>query len=131
MCQQRYIYGEIRLTRLNIISRYAPEVPGLNGYVSGYGQASMFFRRNFAWMGLGFLYLIAILTAMRVGLPAQPLKDSVSFNWAPYGFAVFCILLPVTIVAVHFLRHVLHFISIFAGMMRETPKRSKKTKQSV
>ncbi|KAE9374108.1 hypothetical protein N431DRAFT_503049 [Stipitochalara longipes BDJ] len=78
----------------------------LKDYISGYGQTSKFFNRNFAWMGLAFLYLVAILTAMQVGLAAAPLRDNASFNWASYVFAVFCILLPVTIVAVHFLRHV-------------------------
>ncbi|KAN0102592.1 hypothetical protein V8E51_010905 [Hyaloscypha variabilis] len=100
---KRYQYGELKLTRLNVVCRYAPEVPGLNGYLSGYGQASMFFKRNFAWMGLGFLYLVAILTAMQVGLAAAPLRDNAKFNLASYVFAVFCILLPVAIVAVHFL----------------------------
>jgi hypothetical protein len=116
---KRYLYGEIGLTRLNIISRYAPEVPGLRGYVSGYGQASMFFKRNFAWMGLVFLYLVAILTAMQVGLAADQLKDNARFNWASYVFAVFCILLPVTIVAALLLRHVLGFIWFSTGMMRK------------
>lgn len=52
---KRYLYGEVRLTRLNIVSRYAPEVPNLRGYISGYGQGSMFFKRNSAWIGLAFL----------------------------------------------------------------------------
>jgi uncharacterized membrane protein YhaH (DUF805 family) len=82
----------------------------------------MFFKRNFAWMGLGFLYLVAILTSMQVGLAAAPLKDNRSFNWASYVFAVFCILLPVTIVAVHIMRHAASLIWFSAGMMRGSRK---------
>lgn len=128
---KRYQYGELKLTRLNVVYRYAPEVPGLRGYVSGYGQASMFFKRNFAWMGLGFLYLVAILTSMQVGLAATPLKDNASFNWASYVFAVFCILLPVTIVAIHLLRHVAGLIWFSAGMMRKIQNGSEDEQQSV
>lgn len=116
---KRYLYGEIKLTRLNVVSRYAPEVPGLKGYVHGYGQVGTFFKRNFEWMGLGFLYLVAILTAMQVGLAADHLKDNASFNWASYVFAVFCILLPVTIVAVLLLRHALGFFWFSFGWMRK------------
>ena len=128
---KRYQYGELKLTRLNVVYRYAPEVPGLKGYISGYGQASMFFKRNFAWMGLGFLYLVAILTAMQVGLAAAPLRDNANFNWASYVFAVFCILLPVTIVAVHFLRHVAGLIWFSAGRMRRTEENVCERAQSV
>jgi len=126
----RYRYGELKLTRLNIVCRYAPEVAGVRGYLSGYGQASMFFQRNFAWMGLGFLYLVAILTAMQVGLAAVPLRDNSSFNWACYAFAVFCILLPVTIVAVHLLRHLASLVWFSAGMMRKGDKTDELKTQS-
>ncbi len=90
----------------------------------------MFFKRNFAWMGLGFLYLVAILTAMQVGLAAKQLKDNASFNWASYIFAVFCIFLPVTIVAVHLLRHGVGFVLFSTGMIRETQKSAKEREQS-
>lgn len=127
---KRYLYGELKLTRLNVVSRYCRESPGIHGYLSGYGQAGMFFKRNFAWMGLGFLYLVAILTAMQVGLAAKPLQDNAGFNWASYGFAVFCILLPVTIVVVHLLRHVGAFIIFSSGMMRKSYDSTRDRKQS-
>jgi hypothetical protein len=116
------MYGKISLRCLNIVSRYATEIPGLRGYVSGYGQASKFFNRNFAWTGLVFVYLVAntLFTGMQVGLSADQLKDNGRFNWASYVFAVFCILLPVTIVTVLLLRHVVIFLQFSAGLMRKT-----------
>jgi hypothetical protein len=116
---KRYLYGEIKLTRLNIVSRYAPEVPGLRGYVSGYGQFGTFFKRNFEWMGLGFLYLVAILTAMQAGLATNHLKDDARFNWASYVFSVFCILLPVSIVAFLVARHFVGLVWFSFGWMRK------------
>lgn len=115
---KRYLYGEVRLPRLNIVAWYAPEMRGFKCYVKGYGQSSMFFKRNFEWMGLGFLYLVAILTAMQVGLAADHLKNNASFNRASYIFSVFCILLPVTIVAALALRHTFCLIGFSCGRMR-------------
>jgi Family of unknown function (DUF6601) len=117
---KRYMYGELKLTRLQIVRRQAPDVFGLEIHVNRYDAVSTFFKRKFAWMGLAFLYLVAILTAMQVGLAVDQLRDNSSFNWASYAFAVFCILLPIMIVAVHLLRHAISFLYFSAGMMRET-----------
>ena len=63
----------------------------------------MLSKRNFAWVGLGFCSLVAILTAMQVGLAPDQLKENASY-----------------IVAVLLLRYVFGFIAFSAGLMRRT-----------
>lgn len=118
LVNKRYLHGEISLSSLNTIYRYVPETDGFGLYVTGYGQLDAFFERNFAWMGLGFLYLVAILTAMQVSLAAGHFKDNDGFNWASGGFAIFCILLSGIILGAPFLRHVIYLVWFSIGRAR-------------
>ncbi|KAF4592483.1 hypothetical protein GQ602_002782 [Ophiocordyceps camponoti-floridani] len=89
---KRYDYGELRIQRLNLIYRFAPETfPNylLRGYLYGYNQFSQFFGRNFAWAAVAVLYAGVVLAAMQVALAVPPIKDDVSFQRAAYGFTVF------------------------------------------
>jgi len=63
---------------------------------------------------------------MQVGLVASQLKDNPAFNRTAYVFAVFCILLPVTIVGFLLMRHIAGFIWFSAGLM----KRAQQVKHS-
>jgi len=86
----RFIYGELRLSRLNQICNF-----GRLSFVAFLGISLVeFFEGNFAWLASGTAYIVVILTAMQLGLATRPLADNDAFHSASYGFAVFSILGP-------------------------------------
>ncbi|KAI1610652.1 hypothetical protein EDD36DRAFT_444578 [Exophiala viscosa] len=99
----RYTYGELRLSRINILYRLLPELK-LKYFFRGYHYGSRtyqgFLERNFAWLVAGFAYLALVLTAMQVGLATRQLENNAAFNAASYGFTVFSILVPLFAVGV-------------------------------
>lgn len=98
---QRYHYGELRLSRLNWIHRMSSKKPTftrmIRGYMYEYNQYSDFARRNFAWVIIVFVYITVVLTAMQVGLATDRLGKSDIFQNASYGFTVLSILTPLLI----------------------------------
>ncbi|MCJ1343048.1 hypothetical protein MMC31_001239 [Peltigera leucophlebia] len=96
---RRFLYGELRLNRLNWIYRIfsLPHNPKnfILGYMSGYNRYSVFLERNFAWIIGAFVYVTIVLTAMQVGLATDRLKNNERFQDASYGFTVFAILSPI------------------------------------
>jgi hypothetical protein len=103
MVNQRYHYGELRLSRLNTIYRlthiFEPKYL-MRGYMYGYNRYTVFFERNFGWVVTVFFYITIILTAMQVGLGTTALQQDNMFQQASYGFTVFSIVLPVCAVGV-------------------------------
>ncbi|KAK5026574.1 hypothetical protein LTS07_007508 [Exophiala sideris] len=99
----RYTYGELRLSRINILYRLLPKLK-LKHFFRGYYYGSQayqgFLERNFAWLVAGFAYLALVLTAMQVGLATKQLENNTAFNAASYGFTIFAILVPLFAVAV-------------------------------
>lgn len=91
---RRYRYGELRLSRLNMIYRFAL---WKRGYHIGYNRYSSFFQRNFSWLVLVFAYLSILLGAMQVGLGTKQGGD-MRFQKISYGFAVFSLVAISTIV---------------------------------
>ena len=91
---ERFKYGELRLSRLNMIYRFTRWPPLLGPYMSHWNQYGSFFRDNLSWLASTSLYIAVVLTAMQVGLDAENLKDNSSFQSASYGFTVFSILGP-------------------------------------
>lgn len=76
---QRFMYGELRLGRLNLIYRFSGHT---RGYMPRWRQYTAFFRDNLSWLASGTVYIAVVLTAMQVGL-ATSLAD----NWClPCGF---------------------------------------------
>ena len=94
----RYLYGDLRLARINFIYRFCSATLGITsffrGYKYGYQQYSTFLERNFAWLAGFTVYIALVLTAMQVGLGTSQLKSNTIFNNASYGFTVFSILGP-------------------------------------
>jgi len=90
---KRFIYGELRLSRLNKIYGLLKR-KGLRGYMSQWHQYSSFFRDNFAWLAASIVYVAIVLTAMQVGLATHSLSGNNAFQAASYGFTVFSILGP-------------------------------------
>ncbi|KAJ8109396.1 hypothetical protein OPT61_g7492 [Boeremia exigua] len=89
---KRYHYGELRLTRLNTIYRFAPPKYTLHSLVRGYRNKSTwyqaFFTRHFRWMLAVFAIFSVVLSALQVGLATDRLQNVDSFQAASYGSAV-------------------------------------------
>ncbi|KAJ5767602.1 hypothetical protein N7533_000185 [Penicillium manginii] len=91
----RFNYGELRLSRLNKIYNIR-QASILRGYVSHwqwtrYGD---FFQENLAWLTAVTVYIAVVLAAMQVGLATDALVVNRTFQLASYGFTVFSILGP-------------------------------------
>jgi hypothetical protein len=85
---KRYIYGELRLNRLNAIYRLTGRAV-FRGYQSEYNQYSSFFQDNFTWLASVLAYMVIVLATMQVGLATKTLGDDEAFQAASYGFTVF------------------------------------------
>lgn len=100
---RRFLYGELRLNRLNWIYRIShthnPK-EFIKGYMHKYNRYSVFVQRSFAWIIGTFVYVTIVLTAMQVGLATDRLKGSKRFQNASYGFTVFAILAPIAALGV-------------------------------
>ncbi|KAH8897163.1 hypothetical protein GQ53DRAFT_679802 [Thozetella sp. PMI_491] len=99
---KRYRYGELRLSRLDQIYRFAPRLRFqflLRGYLYSYSTYGGFFKREFAWLIVAFAYISVILSGMQVGLTTVQLRDDDGFNKAAYGFTVAAIILPAVMFA--------------------------------
>lgn len=79
----RYIYGELRLRRLNHV---AIIFMGRMSYYSVYTQYDHFFSKNFAWLVLVFAYVSVVLTAMQVVIGVTDMSDA--FERVSYWFGV-------------------------------------------
>ncbi|KAJ5808849.1 hypothetical protein N7474_010118 [Penicillium riverlandense] len=89
----RFIYGELRLSRLNKIYCLT-QPPFLRGYISQWHRYSDFFQDNLAWLAAATVYIVVVLTAMQVGLATNSLAGNHVFQSASYGFVIFSILGP-------------------------------------
>lgn len=102
----RFVYGELRLNRLNILlvvlhgplallslSRRFGGIPLFQSYGS-------FFRSNSEWIITATAYVIVVLSAMQVGLATDRLIASETFQDVSFGFAVFSIIMPLFAVLV-------------------------------
>lgn len=92
----RFIYGELRLSRLNKIY-YLSQRPLLRGYMSHWHQYRTFFQDNFAWLASAIVYIAIVLNAMQVGLATKSLAGNDAFQSTSYGFTVFSILGPLVV----------------------------------
>jgi hypothetical protein len=110
---QRFLYGELRLNRLNAIYRLTGRAV-FRGYQSECSQYSSFFRDNFAWLASVLAYMAIVLTAMQVGLGTRALGDDKTFQAISYGFTVFTMVgslaAVVTIFAVFVFVFIYHWI---------------------
>ncbi|KAF2661333.1 hypothetical protein K491DRAFT_687486 [Lophiostoma macrostomum CBS 122681] len=98
---KRYTFGELRLSRINLIYRLMPGVNNrslFRGYYNEYSEYSAFFRNNFSWMIAVFALVTTVLAAMQVGLGTDRLKSSNFFQNASVGFAIFAIQFPFIVI---------------------------------
>jgi hypothetical protein len=128
---QRYIYGELRLNRLNTIYRLTGRAV-FRGYQSECSQYSSFLQDNFAWLASVLAYMAIVLTAMQVGLATKALADDSTFQAASYGFTVFTMVSSlaavVTIFAVFVFVFVYHWIQTAKCVRVRQAELQKRTK---
>lgn len=89
---RRYRYGELRLTRLNALTRFLPRKWTVRKLVYGHMSFSTryraFFDTNFGWLLATFAYISVILSALQVGLGTELLVRSVVFQSMSYVLSV-------------------------------------------
>ena len=104
---ERYRFGELRLTRLNWIYPCSTNNFKFRNFQRGYFQGpewySQFLSDNFGWLVAVFVYVSIVLSAMQVGLGTRKLADDKRFQHVSYGFSVFAIAMPAIVVAVMFI----------------------------
>ncbi|KAI1347041.1 hypothetical protein F5Y01DRAFT_319118 [Xylaria sp. FL0043] len=93
----RYIYGELRLSRLNKI-QYLHSSAAFRGYMSPWNRYGDFFYYNFTWLTSATVYIAIVLTALQVGLATEALARNRIFQSASYGFTIFSIVGPLAAV---------------------------------
>jgi hypothetical protein len=102
----RYRYGELRLSRLNIIYRLTPPAYSLRNVIRGFRAGSTwcnaFFGRHFRWTVAVFAALSVVLSALQVGLATPGLQNSGRFQRASFGFTVAALVAVVTSAAAIF-----------------------------
>lgn len=100
----RYLYGELRLGRVNLIYRLCRKTRNfktfMRGHFYGYRTYSSFIEQNFAWVLTVIVYITIVLTAMQVGLATTELQSSQMFDRASYAFTVFSIMAPLGVLLV-------------------------------
>ncbi|KAJ5131287.1 uncharacterized protein N7515_007326 [Penicillium bovifimosum] len=89
----RYLFGELRLSRLNKICMIFHARP-LSAYQITYHTYGELFHDYLTPVTAATIYVALVLTAMQVGLATNRLALSSPFQDASYGFTVFAILGP-------------------------------------
>ncbi|KAJ4303186.1 hypothetical protein N0V90_002079 [Kalmusia sp. IMI 367209] len=109
---QRYWYGELRLSRLNAVYKFRKGAI-FRGYsrVGSHTAYEDLIRDNLATLATGLGYVVIVLTAMQVGLSIDRLGSNQSFLDMSYGFAIFAIVAPLAAVAVVCLLVLVMFVS--------------------
>ncbi|KAI0438616.1 hypothetical protein F4803DRAFT_565145 [Xylaria telfairii] len=81
---ERYEYGELRLSRLNHLYRLGAAGFSLWNIVFGFTSRSTrypaFFQRNFGWVLAVFVYFSVLLSALQVALATEKLGSDVDFQ---------------------------------------------------
>lgn len=90
---RRYLYGELRLSRLNQFYAFRYRSP-FKGYQFTYQTYGELFRDYLTPLTAATIYIALVLTAMQVGLATSYLGSNVSFQNVSWGFTIFAILGP-------------------------------------
>ncbi|KAF1941639.1 hypothetical protein EJ02DRAFT_327736, partial [Clathrospora elynae] len=94
---KRFLYGELRLGRLDWIYRLTRG--DMRGYLSGCTTYGAFMRDNVNSLIALFAYTTIVLSAMQVGLGTDSLAGDYSFGMASYIFSIFSIVAPLACIA--------------------------------
>ncbi|KAF1828986.1 hypothetical protein BDW02DRAFT_191325 [Decorospora gaudefroyi] len=82
---RRYQYGELRLVRLNLLTRImAMSIRSKEQFMYGFMSTSTwytaFLQNNFAWLAVVFIYVTLLLSTLQVGLATTTLQESPAFQ---------------------------------------------------
>ncbi|KAF2803942.1 uncharacterized protein BDZ99DRAFT_545725 [Mytilinidion resinicola] len=132
---KRYLFGELRLGRINTIYRIRFfRTHFVRGYLYGYNRYVVFFQRNFGWVLIVFVFFSLVFSAMQVGAGTPQLADSATFQNAAYGFTVFSIVAVAALlgfVAVTFSSmFIYNMISAISHDKTENAKRNSRAQRS-
>jgi hypothetical protein len=119
----RFLLAELRLSRLNTVSRLT-SLPHFNPYVRSYYTYGNLFRDNLAWMATTIVFVAVVLTAMQVGLATERLQGDATFQQASYGFTVFAILGPMGALALVALYALFHLAKELPSLLGALKKRT-------
>lgn len=100
---KRFVYGELRLARLNQIYSWSPRFVArhlLRGYGLGYKTYGSFFNRSFGWLIIVFAFLSTVLSALQVGLATGQLNGEAAYQSMSVGFAILCFTIPLAFAVV-------------------------------
>jgi hypothetical protein len=121
---RRFCYGELRLSRLNMIYRWQRGFL-LRGYthVGAPSDYTEYLGENFSALVVGLGFMVVILTAMQVGLATEHLGRNVSFQAASWGFTVFSIVTPLAAFVTIFVTFLAAFATNWMHAKRYEKKR--------
>lgn len=92
LVSRRYLYGELRMSRINYIYKLMPSLWFTHNPMRGFMPTSMWngslLERNVGRMFGVFVFFSLVLSAMQVGLATSQLGEEPAFIRAAYGFAV-------------------------------------------
>ncbi|KAI2465413.1 hypothetical protein F4781DRAFT_424825 [Annulohypoxylon bovei var. microspora] len=138
----RYRYGELRLSRLDMLTRWplvAPRLWSARNFVDGYMSSSTwytaFFERHFGWLLVGFVYVSVVLSALQVGLATEVLGGNHNFQNLGLGVTVaglvaLCLALG-SIIIVWFVLFWYHLLSTIVFDRRIRLERAKRVQEKL
>lgn len=106
---QRYQYGELRATRLNLI--YYIKFRTLRGFLYMHTRYAALFQENFSWLLMVFVYMTVILSAMQTAMTSHDGVANTVLQEVSYWFCVLSLLSVVGVLGLMFLI----FLCNFAG----------------
>ncbi|KAI1443598.1 hypothetical protein F5Y02DRAFT_392890 [Annulohypoxylon stygium] len=139
---QRYKYGELRLSRLDMLTRWPLVAWGswsarnfVDGYMSSSTWYRAFFEQHFGWLVVGFVYVSVVLSALQVGLATDLLSKNSDFQNLGLGVTVaglvaLCLALG-SIVIVWFVLFWYHVLSTIVFVRRVGLERAKRAQEKI
>lgn len=89
---RRYHYGELRLSRLDSLYRLGFAGLSMRNMVLAFmplpDRYNTFFKRNFSWIIVGFVYVTVILSAMQVALATEQFSRDARLQELSWGVAI-------------------------------------------
>ncbi|KPM45181.1 hypothetical protein AK830_g1414 [Neonectria ditissima] len=122
---ERFIYGELRLNRLQLIDKVL-HGPFSKGFLTVWNSYGSFFQQNSAMIIGGTAYILLVLSAIQVGLGTTRLADDDAFQAASYGFTLFSVLAPLAAFVIMVILFAMAFLYNLAKTRKGEATRARK-----
>ena len=99
----RWVFGELRLSRINFLYRFLPSMSGrylIRGFFWDVNRYSTFLQANFRWVLTMFLFLSVMLNAFQVALATELGQNTLGFPEVAWRFSIFCQLVIAALIVV-------------------------------